>query len=231
MKVMKILALGIILAGLTLSSHLVEAADANTAISSNYISFVADEGKTSPVDPEDPDNPDPTEPIDPEDPNNGGTGNHGSLTLDYVTSIQFGTQKITSGTTSYHTKNKSPYVQVTDKRGTGEGWSLKARASEFKSDAGKVLAGAVLSFRNGLVKSQSGNVSSPPTAYDVVFDNTDAKVVMVAEQGAGRGTWIDVFAGTDGDNSNVQLKVLEGSADANTNYSAVVTWELSNAPS
>jgi hypothetical protein len=153
------------------------------------------------------------------------------LTLDYVTSIQFGTQKITSGTTSYHTKNKSPYVQVTDKRGTGEGWSLKARASEFKSDAGKVLAGAVLSFRNGLVKSQSGNVSSPPTAYDVVFDNTDAKVVMVAEQGAGRGTWIDVFAGTDGDNSNVQLKVLEGSADTNTNYSAVITWELSNAPS
>ncbi|PFJ11266.1 hypothetical protein COD67_23055 [Bacillus cereus] len=54
---------------------------------------------------------------------------------------------------------------------------------------------------------------------------------MLAAVDAGRGTWVDVFSGTDGDNSNVQLKVLEGSADTSTNYSSTITWELSNAPS
>ncbi|WP_375794261.1 WxL domain-containing protein, partial [Peribacillus frigoritolerans] len=29
-----------------------------------------------------------------------------------------------------------PFVQVSDKRGTEEGWSLTAKASEFKSDSG-----------------------------------------------------------------------------------------------
>ncbi|MBN3526617.1 WxL domain-containing protein [Paenibacillus apiarius] len=231
MKVIKVLALGIILAGTSPLSYSVKAADTDVATSTNSIRFTADDGQTNPVDPEDPDNPSPGTPVDPEDSGNGGTGNSGALTLDYVSNIQFGTQKIGSGTIAYYAKNKNPFVQVTDKRGTGEGWSLKARATEFKSRDGKVLAGAVLSFRNGQVKSQSGNVSAPPAAYDVVFDNKDAQLVMVAGNGAGRGTWIDVFSGTDGNNGNVQLQVLAGSADALTDYSAVITWVLSNAPS
>lgn len=132
---------------------------------------------------------------------------------------------------SYHAKNKSPFIQVSDKRGTGDGWTLKAMASEFKSEDGKVLAGAVLSLRNGQVKSQSGNVSSPPAAHDVVFENKDAQLVMAAKEGAGRGTWIVVFPGTEGDNRNVKLQVLAGSGEALEDYSAVITWELSNAPS
>ncbi len=67
------------------------------------------------------------------------------------------------------------------------------------------------------------------TANDVVFDNSDPKTVMMAEVDAGRGTWLDVFSGTEGDNRNVQLKVLEGSADA-YHYTANMTWELSDAP-
>ncbi|MDG0873779.1 WxL domain-containing protein [Paenibacillus thiaminolyticus] len=231
MKVLRILALGIILAGTMPLSYTVEAADSSTASSTSSIRFTADEGPTNPVDPDDPDNPNPGEPIDPEDPGNGGTGNSGALTLDYVTNFQFGTQTIGSGTISYHAQNKSPFVQVSDKRGTGEGWTLKATASEFQSEDGKLLAGAVLSLRNGQVKSQSGNVSSPPAAHDVVFDNKDAQLVMVAKEGGGRGTWISVFPGTEDGNSNVQLQVLAGSADALADYSAVITWELSNAPS
>ncbi|WP_054025663.1 WxL domain-containing protein [Bacillus sp. FJAT-28004] len=231
MKVIKLLVLGIILAGAAYSSNPVKAAGVDSAVSSSTISFIPDEGTTNPVDPEDPDNPDPPWPIDPEDPGNGGTGSIGALTLDYVSNIQFGTQKIASGNITYYALNKNPFVQVTDKRGTGEGWSLKAQASEFTSEDRKVLAGAILSFRNGRVKSLSGNVSAPPEAYDVVFDNMDAKPVMMAEEGAGRGTWVDVFTGTGGDNRNVQLKVLEGSADTLIHYTAEITWELSNAPS
>ncbi|MFS0595527.1 WxL domain-containing protein [Peribacillus frigoritolerans] len=230
MKAFSLSAVGsIILAGTLLSTSSAEAAVINDATSNNYIGFIADEGPTNPVDPTNPDNPNPPSPIDPEDPGNGGTGNAGALTLDNVSNIQFGTQKIMSGNTTYHAKNKDPFVQVSDKRGTGEGWSLTAKASEFKSDSGEVLRGAILSFKNGQVKSQTSNVSTPPTANDVVFDNSDSKVPMLAEVDAGRGTWLDVFSGTEGDNSNVQLNVLAGSADAQ-NYTATMTWELSDAP-
>ena len=230
MKAFSLSAVGsIILAGTLLSTSSAEAAVINESTSNNYIGFIADEVPTKPVDPTNPDNPNPPSPIDPEDPGNGGTGNAGALTLDHVSNIQFGTQKIMSGNTTYNAKNKDPFVQVSDKRGTGEGWSLTAKASEFKSDSGEVLRGAILSFKNGQVKSQTSNVSTPPTANDVVFDNTDSKVLMLAEVDAGRGTWLDVFSGTEGDNSNVQLNVLAGSADAQ-NYTATMTWELSDAP-
>ncbi|PFJ18059.1 cell surface protein, partial [Bacillus cereus] len=163
MKKYQVLTLGIIiLSGVTISTNAVKAAEVNQANSKSYINFIADDGSTNPIDPTNPDNPTPPNPIDPEDPDNGGTGNSGELTIDYVSNIQFGTQKIVSGNTTYNAKNKDPFVQVSDKRGTGEGWSLKASASEFKSDDGKVLKGAVLSFKNGQVKSQSGNVSTPP---------------------------------------------------------------------
>lgn len=230
MKVFNLSVIASIIIAATISSiNSAEASVINNATSNNYIGFIADEGPTNPVDPTNPDNPNPPSPTDPEDPGNGGTGNEGPLTLDYVSNIQFGTQKIMSGNTTYNAKNKDPFVQVSDKRGTGDGWSLAVKADEFKSDTGEVLTGAVLSFKNGQVKSQSSNVSSPPTANDVVFDNTDSKVIMLAEEDAGRGTWVTVFSGTEGNNSNVQLNVLAGSANAQ-NYTATMTWELSNAP-
>ncbi|MBT2645280.1 WxL domain-containing protein [Bacillus sp. ISL-34] len=220
----------VILVGMIFSTNSAEAAVVNSAISKNYINFIADEGITKPVDPANPDNQALPSPIDPIDPDNGGTGNSGSLTLDYVSNIHFGTQKIMSGNTTYNANNKDPYVQVSDKRGTGEGWALTAKASELKISTGEPLQGAELTFKNGQVKSQSSNVSEPPTAYDVTFDNRDSKKFMDAPLETGRGTWLDVFSGSDGDNSNVQLKVLAGSAEAES-YSGTVTWELTNAPS
>jgi hypothetical protein len=230
MKVLNLSIVGsIILAGTIFAAHSAEAAVMNRATSNNFVGFIANEEPTNPVDPTNPDNPNPPSPIDPEDPGNGGTGNSGSLTLDYVSNIQFGTHPIESGDTTYHAINKDPFVQVSDKRGTGEGWALTAKASEFKSDSGKVLQGAVLSFQNGQVKSQSSNVSAPPIGYNVVFDNDDSKVFMAAGVDEGRGTWLDIFSGTEGDNRNIQLKVLAGSADAE-NYTSTITWELANAP-
>ncbi|WP_349730543.1 WxL domain-containing protein [Peribacillus frigoritolerans] len=220
----------VILVGMIFSTNSAEAAVVNSAISKNYIKFIADEGMTKPVDPANPDNPALPSPIDPMDPDNGGTGNSGSLTLDYVSNIHFGTQKIMGGNTTYNANNKDPYVQVSDKRGTGEGWALTAKASELKISTGEPLQGAELTFKNGQVKSQSSNVSEPPTAYDVTFDNRDSKKFMDAPLETGRGTWLDVFSGSDGDNSNVQLKVLAGSAEAES-YSGTVTWELTSAPS
>lgn len=177
----------------------------------------------APVDPTDPENPNP-------DPGNPGTGNKGPLTIDYVSSIEFGKQEIKEKEAIYNAKTEHPYVQVTDRRGTGAGWTLKASIDEFNNeDQTKVLKGAELLLKNGDVKSTSGNVSEKPQGYDVAL-NKDLKVIMQAEADQGMGTWIDVFSGTKDNNENVQLKVPAGSAKADQTYSSIIHWELTDAP-
>ncbi|EOL45214.1 WxL domain-containing protein [Enterococcus caccae] len=206
-------------------------ATAQGTVSKNHITFQANNNPTKPVNPVDPEVPlDPTLPIDSEDPENPGTGNEGALTIDYISNIQFGEKDIESGDTVYNASNESPFFQVTDKRGTGAGWALSAQTQGFKTTAGKQLKGAELSFKNGEIKTRSGNVSAKPLTKDVVFNNNDAKVIMSAKKDAGRGTWLDVFTGEEGNNEKIQLKVLEGSADANVEYTAEINWTLSNAP-
>ncbi|MDT1959430.1 WxL domain-containing protein [Carnobacterium divergens] len=222
---------GVSLLGLTGLSTNALAAVSSTANSTNHIVFEAGEEVTNPIDPTNPDNPNPSDPIDPTDPTNPGTGNEGSLTIDYVSNIEFGTQKTASGTMIYHAQNEHPFVQVTDKRGTGAGWNLTAKATEFKSATGsKVLKGAELTFKNGVLKTQTENISPAPQNKDVTFSNSDAHVMMNAKEDTGRGTWVDVFSGKLNDNENVQLKVLPGTADTNVDYTATINWELTDAP-
>ncbi|EUJ28482.1 hypothetical protein MFLO_12071 [Listeria floridensis FSL S10-1187] len=207
------------------------AALADSAESNNHISFEAGEDPTKPLNPRNPNDPKPSDPADPEDPTNSGTGNEGPLTVDFVSNIEFGTKKISADTTIYNAKNADPFVQVTDTRGTGAGWTLTAKASEFKSkDGTAILKGAELSFTDGELKTQTANISKAPKAFDVKFDNTDSKMILRADENTGRGTWLDVFNGKQGDNQKVQLKVLPGTAEANVDYTAKISWELTDAP-
>lgn len=201
--------------------------------SNNTVNFKSGEGEvTKPVDPKDPTNPVVPEPIDPLDPTNPGTGNQGPLSIDYVSNIKFGEQKISGKDMVYSALNKDPFIQVTDTRGTGAGWHLTAAASEFQNaDKTKTLRGAELSFKNGEVKAASeSSVSNVPVASDVVFSNTSPKTVFNAQTGEGRGTWLNVWSASGDKNENVQLKVPAGAADANTEYSATISWELADAP-
>lgn len=201
--------------------------------SKNTVNFKSGEGEvTNPVDPTDPTNPVVPTPIDVTDPDNQGTGNQGPLSIDYASNIKFGEQKIAGKDMVYSAVNKDPFIQVTDTRGTGAGWHVSATATPFQNeDKTKTLKGAELSFKAGQVKATSDNsVSTAPTASDVVFSNTDAKLVLNAKAGEGRGTWLNVWSATGEKNENVQLKVLAGSADADTEYQATISWELADAP-
>lgn len=195
---------------------------ASTATSDNKISFIAGAGEVTP----------PVGPTDPVDPGNPGTGNEGPLSIDYVSNIKFGEHKIAGKDTTYSGLNEKPYVQISDLRGSDEGWHLTAKASDFKStDGTKILKGAELSFKNGQVQTGSnGNISATPTSTDFKFNNEDSQLVMNAGKDSGRGTWLNIWSGTAQKNDNVQLKVLSGTADANTEYTATITWELLDAP-
>lgn len=209
----------------------VQAAVSSTHTSENEINFIAGEGVvTPPVDPTNSDNPNVPKPLDPTDPENQGTGQTGPLSIDYVSNIKFGQHKITGKDIAYKALNANPFVQVTDLRGAGEGWHLSAKMTEFKN-GNKVLKGASLAFKNGVVKAgSSSNISLAPTHSEMLFTNADSRPVMNAKDKGGRGTWLTTWSGTDQSNEAVQLNVIAGTPEANTEYTSSITWELEDAP-
>lgn len=219
------------LATIALFGNQAHAAVSSTGQSENKINFTAGDNEvTEPIDPTDPENPNPPNPIDPTDPDNPGTGEEGPLSIDYISNIKFGGHKISGKNISYKALNANPFVQVTDTRGSGEGWSLSAKISKFKN-GNKVLQGATLSMKDAVVKAGSStNISKPPVNSDIVFDNEESKQVLSARDKGGRGTWLNVWSGTNQANEAIQLNVLAGTAEANTEYTSSITWELEDAP-
>jgi hypothetical protein len=191
-------------------------------------------GNTDPNDPVDPENPDhhidPDVPVDPDDPDNHGTGDKGPMSIDYVSDITFGTKAIEASSQVYNAVNAEPHVQITDKRGVEGGWSLTAAVSKFTASDKSELKGAVLSFKNGVARTTSDNTSAESTVNKkITFNNTEAQPVMNAASLAGEGKWLDVFEGDEGNNTNVQLAVPSGSAQAKE-YTATITWTLTAGP-
>ncbi|PFO90339.1 WxL domain-containing protein [Bacillus cereus] len=170
---------------------------------------------------------DTTTPVDPIDPTDPPTGQVGDLTIDHVSSLDFGSFQLQSGTvtlTANQESDKDPNVQVTDKRGTGAGWTLTvAQTQEFKSAEGHTLAGAKLTLPAGnLLTNNVNNKENAPSTKSVVV-NAEPNVVMVAANGQGLGTWADQFA-----RENTTLEIPSGNYAGS--YESELTWTLSNAP-
>lgn len=173
------------------------------------------------------------EPTGPTDPQDDVTGESGALTLDYVSSVSFGAQTIESGTATYNSTTLRPFIQVSDRRGTGEGWNVTAQLSNFAFEGENTLSGAALNFTDGEVISNS--TSAAPAAEDsvVLSAGGDAATVVTAEEDAGLGSWITRWYPSDtaptGENDNVRLEVPSGAATLG-DHTAVITWTLSATP-
>lgn len=190
---------------------------------------------TSPPDILDPD--DPTKPYDPGpgDPIDDGTGNTGPLTLDYVSSLDFGNQKISLVDQKYETTILRPFIQVTDRRIEPTGWIVQLKSTEIanESDPTEILNGATISFKNSECISNLGDKYTAPIPEDFILTTDEAIFnVVSAIEGAGRGTWITKWCAVSREemtNENITLTVPGGTAKPGK-YSATLTWVLSNAP-
>lgn len=199
------------------------------------VNFKVGTGMVNPVDPTDPANP--LDPLDPSNPTDPGTGNTGPLTLDYVSSVAFGEQEVSSNEQTYSSTSRKPFIQVSDRRGTGKGWSVTATASGFQNeDNAASLAGATLSFQNGESASASTTTTSPTASKQVDLPTDGASIVKVvsAKETEGMGTWINRWFGATPDdadslNDNVKLTIPGGSATLGS-HEATITWTLSDAP-
>ncbi|EDO1366726.1 WxL domain-containing protein [Listeria monocytogenes] len=199
------------------------------------VKFKAGAGVVNPVDPENPTKP--IDPLDPSNPTDPGTGNTGSLTLDYVSSVNFGEQEVSSTEQSYSSTSRKPFIQISDRRGTGAGWKVTATATAFQNEDGTAsLSGATLSFKNGETASASTTATTPTAAQTVELptDGTSIVSVVSAKASEGMGTWINRwFGATPNDtaslNDNVKLTIPAGSATLG-DHEATITWTLSDAP-
>lgn len=169
-----------------------------------------------------------TEPpiLEPSEPG-GSTGNKGPLTIDNVTPLLFSEHQLSGGKMIYKTISKNPNIQVTDSRGTGKGWALQVKSSEFidQEDATKTLAGAEIHLPTGTLKTDDNNVSLIPEVKEIVLGTKDAEVqtMITAGEKAGLGSWVNTL-----DAEKVELVVPAGNLTGD--YISTVNWSLLDAP-
>lgn len=195
-------------------------AETTSTNSAGTIHLVGDDTAPTPVDP--------NETITPEDGKE--TGSNGPLSIDYVPNFLFGDVTIGSTTVTAMDTNSNPFIQVSDKRGTGEGWTLKLAATPFKNEEkGTQLAGTTLTIGSINAQATDGNnPSAAPTVQSQAYGTieTDGKIIMKAAKDAGMGKWKGKFK--TGNDNTVQLTVPSGNKAGD--YTSVLTWTLSDAP-
>jgi hypothetical protein len=149
----------------------------------------------------------------------------GILTLDEVSSIDFGANEVSSDTEIYQTTTEDPFIQVTDNRGSGAGWSVAAQMGNFTKDTETTtLLGSKVKLMNGVMTSLgSSEAPAPNQAVELIAGGASVNVVN-ASSNTGMGTWVDNWSQSD-----VTLEVLGGTATTG-NHTAVITWTLTDAP-
>ena len=178
--------------------------------------------------------------IDPENPgqdndDQSGTGQTGSLTLDYVPNLDFGSHELSVAEETYEARDPKPFVQVTDRRGTGAGWNLTVQASSFSTGGlglQESLPGARLTFTDGEAVSRLSSLLAPNVANPIVVNTGgDATRVTTAIPGQGLGSWVTRWLKEEGadTNSKVELTVPQAAATPGS-HTSTLTWTLTDAP-
>lgn len=225
------------------------AEDGGERVTNGVIKFKTD---TSPTDPIDPTNPDPEhpvvpiDPIDPEKPVEPGT--NGPLSIDYASQFQFGEQMISTKDQIYFADIQSfaggttgpNYIQVTDKRGSLEGWSLSVKQNgQFATADQKELTGAVLTLNNGNVTSNlligegADPTVTPATVASKVVLNVEGEehTIVTANEEQGMGTWIYRLGNNaEQGKDSVKLEIPGKTTKRATEYTTTMTWTLKATP-
>lgn len=247
--ILSTLAVGSILTlgGNTLKATAAEVAKRDT---NGTVKFQPSTKPISPVNPWEPETP--VVPVDPTNPDKEvEPGSAGPLSLDYATALNFGENEISTETITYNAsaqlihidetdKYVSPYAQVTDNRGTLEGWQLSVKQNgQFKASSNaSELKGAEISFKNGYLDTIS--VSDPGTIKSSfeLDPKGDSQLVVDSKKSQAAGTWVAVFGddksikdeGNRKVSDSVQLTVPGKSEKLKDTYNTTLTWMLNKAP-
>lgn len=241
------------------------AGESDQATTKGKVSFKAGgtdpEGKPEVNPPSHPD--EPGQIIDPEGEPGGETGIGGPLSLDFAPNLDFDIHDISTQDKEYFAKlqraklvpegeEQAPenaevkdvpnFAQVTDKRGTGEGWSLSVtQKGQLKTEDGKVLKGAKITFANPTIMSEvEDEAQTPEVSYDGSALLADEEIeaatpLMTASEQKGMGQYQIKF-GTLLDETKSAVESVKLSVPGKTvkyaaDYSTELEWNLASGPS
>lgn len=198
----------------------------------------------------------PVDPIAPEneiDPDNAPElpDNQGPLSIDFVSSFLFGTQKISTNSQTFYAQpqrilnedgsinylDKRPnFVQISDRRPANErgGWQLSVTQDhQFKnSETNNELIGASVTLSNQeLVTAQEGNEPTLKVTQPVQLVPEIKRTLLAANGDEGTGTWIYRFGNLDTAETSISLDIPKGANPEATSYQTKFVWELSSIPS
>lgn len=209
------------------------------------IDFIAGTGPISPLDPDYPNN----DLTDLADVNI--TNDSDSLSLNVIPDFIFAQTDGTAfpaqlvGEKSYTLYSpQRPYVQVSDLRGTGGGWTLSVSASQFTRDGTPAIGGAKIRLSGGTAHSSNPTLSPLSINDSIVIECTNQAVAPVTVVNApgdnnGMGAWIIRWypldsqgrftASTPAHAAGVDLYVPSDTLALPGNYSVTLCWTLSDA--
>lgn len=172
------------------------------------------------------------------DPENPGTivdpgespSTDGLLRIEFVPQLNFWNNQISSEDQTYSanaqlfhsdTGPRGNFIQVSDYRGTGSGWTLQLKQeTQFTNEntENKELTGAMISFDRSWVNSTFDLSKAPTVSKDVIrIENIGHTYnLATAENGKGEGTWSIEF-GASIENQNGQTDTLSPRLDAEGN--------------
>lgn len=216
------------------------------------VEFKASEDPEKPVHPTDPDPENPVKPVDPTDPEKPvGPGTAGPLSIDYISSFEFGEQEIATTDKTYYSapqtylnadgeidesKTSENYMQVTDKRGTSEGWALKVEqvipfTAADENTANPTLDGVTMKMNAG--KTNSLSDSGAPAAKTIEISSVGApQTILNANEKQGTGTWTSTFGEYEAgeEYKGVELTIPGKTQTDATKYQTKLKWALEAAP-
>lgn len=196
----------------------------------------------------------PVDPLQPEvevDPENKPElpDNQGLLSIDFVSSFNFGTQTISvqnqiyyakpqrifhSNETTYTFEKRPNYVQISDRRSEDEqnGWQLAiTQQGQFKTQEGRELEGASIQFTNQQLQTAQGGKEPELLQEEAVVLVPNMKQLLVkAASKTGTGTWVYRFGDQHSANKSVLLEVPSGTNAEVASYTTIFVWELSTVP-
>ncbi|WP_086313724.1 hypothetical protein A5821_001257 [Enterococcus sp. 7F3_DIV0205] len=174
------------------------------------------------------------DPGDPEEPIGPGIGT-GDFTINAVSDFDFGQIKIGDIGTAKLGDGKKLGVEVIDERGTGAGWNVQVKMTNFSStvngNSDKIVKGWELVIPKGKVKSKNGDMANAPVTKVVTLNEAGvAQTVFSADKDKGLGRYTSIFMDKDTVTTTPVTLKIPSYAKIGT-YKADLTWTLTTAPS
>ena len=187
-----------------------------------------------PVAPVNPDGSGQPSPGDVDDPGNQGTGSQGHLTLDYISNLRFKQQGLRDNFITAAATDSQAVVQMSDRRGTGTGWSLMLKPGALVGQTdGSTLTAATLSLGYAYFLASGTNFSQAPqvvASSDLPLGSYSLIARAQDQPGArqGLGTWL-LRLNTRPSNP-MTLSVLATSVSRQQTYRGTLDWLLTDTP-